>query len=520
MQSRNEKWALFWCKLLDPVIFGEIDKAGINQYLRRVCEKEYLFPDGTRKKPSVSTLRRKLNTYLHGGFKNLLRKRRNDRGKIRTCAPEILEKAIELKKEQPFRSDDTINRFLETFYGKTIPKSTLYRHLKRAGATKPKLGIIKKKVRKRWTRERTHDLWVGDFQEGPYVLVDHEVLPTHLSLFIDCHSRFVIEGRYYLRQTLDILIDSLLRAWSIHGTSKELYLDNAKIYHANALKAACYSLGIKLLHRPPRDPAPGGLVERFFGTSQGQFEAEVRAQDILTLDKLNRAFSAYLNISYHQRLHSETGKSPAELYDHDLTVIRHVDMAQVIEFFMKQETRTVDKDFSDIRLHNRFYRVDPKFRGDKVQVRYDPFSDRDKVFLYSLHDQYLGQGILYQRDCGAETQGSTVKTKPKNNYIELLIQKHTEQLNAQSKGIDYRHLVAKRAWPFAAFTQKLARLMGQKGALGAFNAHELELLKKTYNRIPHINEPLLIDAFTAASEKTVLQVIYQLQILKNTKEKQ
>jgi hypothetical protein len=41
-------------------------------------------------------------------------------------------------------------------------------------------------------------LWVGDFEEGPYVLVDGEVLPTYLCLFIDCHSRYVVEGRYYL----------------------------------------------------------------------------------------------------------------------------------------------------------------------------------------------------------------------------------------------------------------------------------------------------------------------------------
>ncbi|WP_230408017.1 DDE-type integrase/transposase/recombinase [Candidatus Kuenenia stuttgartiensis] len=100
------------------------------------------------------------------------------------------------------------------------------------------------------------------------MLVDGEALPTNLCLFIDCYSRYVVEGRYYLKQTLDILIDSLIRAWTIHGSPKELYLDNAKVYHSDALRSACYNLGIKLIHRPPRDPAPGGLVERFFGTSQ------------------------------------------------------------------------------------------------------------------------------------------------------------------------------------------------------------------------------------------------------------
>ncbi len=66
-------------------------------------------------------------------------------------------------------------------------------------------------------------------------------MPTHLSAFIDCHSRYVVEARYYLRENLDILIDSLLRAWSVHGASRELYLDNAKIYLVHALKAACFA---------------------------------------------------------------------------------------------------------------------------------------------------------------------------------------------------------------------------------------------------------------------------------------
>ncbi len=120
------------------------------------------------------------------------------------------------------------------------------------------------------------------------------------------------EARYYLRENLDILIDSLLRAWSVHGASRELYLDNAKIYHANALKAACFALNIRLIHRGVGDPPPGGLIERFFETAQSQLESEVRAGEILTLDRLNHALAAWMEQSYHQQPHSETGQPPRE----------------------------------------------------------------------------------------------------------------------------------------------------------------------------------------------------------------
>ncbi len=520
MKGKDEKWALFWCNLLKPVIFEEMERTEVNSYLKSLCKKEHLFPDGKMKKPSLSTLRRKLNKYLQGGFGNLARKIRSDREKIRIVDHEIMDKAIELKKEQPLRSDDTINRFLELHYGKRIAKSTLYRHLKLAGATKIKLGVTTKKVRKRWSRDHTHDLWVGDFEEGPYVMVDGEVLPTYLCLFIDCHSRYVVEGRYYLRQTLDILIDSLLRAWAVHGTSKELYVDNAKVYDANRLKGACYSLNIHLLHRPPGDPAPGGLVEKMFGTIQVQFEAEVRAGDILTLNELNRAFSAYLAVAYHKRVHSETGQTPEERYKKGLTVQREIDMDEVIKFFMKEVQRTVHKDFSDVRIDKNFYRVSPKLRADRVQVRYDPFSDRQKVWIYSLHDEYLCQGTLYRREIGAETERVSPKGKPKNNYIELLLQEHEKQLRAESRGIDYRRIVSPRAWPFTSFVQRLAKLMGRKGGLGSFSAEELEKLKKTYNRIADLDENMLLQAWQRANYKTIVHVIYQLQTIKHEKEKE
>ncbi len=252
MRRQDEEWAVFWCSLLHPVLFGDVDPADTRHYLKTLTQQECVFPNGVRKKLSLSTLRRKLRQYRTAGFEGLARKRRSDRGRSRAHQQEIIEQAIAIKRDQPKRSDETINKFLETSHGKTIPKSTLYRLLKQAGATRIKLGDDDQPVRRRWTRDRTHALWVGDFEEGPFVLHEGQVVPTHLSAWIDCHSRFLVEGRYYYRQNLDILMDSLLRAWAAHGASSELHVDNAKIYHSRALKAACYRLKIRLLHRQRR----------------------------------------------------------------------------------------------------------------------------------------------------------------------------------------------------------------------------------------------------------------------------
>lgn len=518
MKDKEEKWALFWCDLLKPIIYGDIEQEQINQYLKELAQKEVIFPDGTLHRPSVSTLRRKLNLYKEAGFNALARKRRTDLGECRSVNPYVIETAIELKKDQPKRSEQTINTFLQERFGVTVPRSTLFRHLKEAGATKIKLGVTKKKVRRRWTREHTNDLWVGDFEEGPYVLVDGQTLPTHLSAFIDCHSRYVIEARYYLRQNLDILIDSLIRAMLTHGAPAELYLDNAKVYHAIALKKACYRLGIKLRYRPVRDAATGGLIERLFQTAQSQFEAEVRAREILTLDKLNRGLSAWMSVQYHPNVHSETGQPPLKRYQQGLQCTRHVDMQDFLASFMQKVPRTVNPTFSDVRLNNRYYKVDPKLRGDKVQVRFDPFGTMDEVHLYCLkNESFLGKGTLHHRESGDPTCAANSQTKAQHDYLDVIIARHDRELERQTQGIDYTRLTQTKPWPFHDFARKLAQLMGKKGGMTDFRSDELEALQKFYQRHTGISEEMLRRAYIRAYEKSVPYIILEIQEMQKEK---
>jgi len=517
MSETIQRWAIFWCTLLHDVIFGHVEPQDVNRYLKQLAQQEVRFPNGARNKPSLSTLKRKLKAYREGGFEALVRKPRSDRGKPRATSAEVIATAVDIKKDQARRSHKTINRFLREKHATTVKRSTLYRHLKAAGATRIKLGDRKKPVRKRWTRENTHDLWVGDFEEGPFVLVGDDVLPTHPSAFIDCHSRFVVEARYYLRQNLDILIDSLIRAWATHGASLALYVDNAKVYHAKALKAACYRIHIEQLYRKPKDPPGGGIIERFFETAQDQFEAEVRAGDLLTLEQLNRAFSAWLNVSYHEEVHSETKQTPRARCQQGLKVIRHVDLQQAQECFLRSEKRKVDPDFADVRLLNRFYRVDIRLRGDWVKVFYDPFSDMQTVQIRSTDDVYLGKGLFHTRQQGAEPEAAP-QGKPKHDYLALLIEQHQQQLAARAKGIDFRKIRASRRWPFTAFARCFARLLGKTEGLGAFTAGDLEALKKIYNRNATLNEVLLKEAFQKAEVKSPAHVGRQLQILASRKE--
>jgi transposase InsO family protein len=511
MNAKQEEESVFWCGLLTSVLFEKLEKSEERRQLRELSQQEVVFPGGRSGKPSLSTLKRKFKKYRSGGFNALSRKVRSDRGEPRRVSSEVIATAIEAKQEQPRRSPVMLNLILDQQHGRTVPRSTLYRHLKEAGATRLKLGVTQQKVRKRWTCEHTHEMWAGDFEYGPYVLVEGQSVQSYLSAFIDVCSRFIVSARYYVRQNFDVLTDTLRRGFEVHGVPLKIYLDNGKVYHAQALKRACYRLGAGLLHRPVKDPATGGIVERFFETVQSQFEAEVRASAIISLDRLNEAFAAWLEVVHHQTANSETDEAPRQRYDQRLIAIRQADPEAVAESFLQQEERTVNKTFSDIRLDNRFYKVDPKLRGDRLRVRYDLRGPAEEVLLYSLKDEYLGKGLVHQRQDGQDPVGEPKRSPPRFDLLGLLIDKHRQQLATEIGGIDYSVMQRPRRWSFDAFAACLAELLGRQGGLSAFSAEELDALSKVHAHQPSLTRTLLRKAFAQAERQTLPAIVYALQ---------
>ena len=142
MSGRNdEDWAVFWCSLLSPVLLGEIPERQRERYFQELSQEERHFPNGQRRRVSVRTLRRQWRRLKDGGVKGLYRRRRSDRGKARKKHADLLARAVDLKKEQSRRSDKVINAILKQQFGRGVPRSTLYHHLHREGATRRKLGL-------------------------------------------------------------------------------------------------------------------------------------------------------------------------------------------------------------------------------------------------------------------------------------------------------------------------------------------------------------------------------------------
>jgi len=78
LNKNQEKWAIFWCDLLSPILYEQIEPDKTHQFLKTLAKEPVSFPDGHIKNPSLSTLKRKLKKYRTGGFDALARKGRKD----------------------------------------------------------------------------------------------------------------------------------------------------------------------------------------------------------------------------------------------------------------------------------------------------------------------------------------------------------------------------------------------------------------------------------------------------------
>ena len=139
-RAGEERLPIFWCSLLRPLIYGEIPPQEAGRFLSQLASAEYTFPDGRRRRPSRATLWRKWKRYRNGGFQALFRASREDAGHSRKATSAMIARAVELKTEQPSRSVSSLNESLQSEFGSTIPRSTLHRHLRQAGATRAELA--------------------------------------------------------------------------------------------------------------------------------------------------------------------------------------------------------------------------------------------------------------------------------------------------------------------------------------------------------------------------------------------
>jgi len=517
--DQQENW-LFWGTVLSTVLFKPVDDdRSDRQILLQISRQSFSTPKGQRRSYSYSTLKRKLKAYRKLGIEGLGPAQRSDEGSIRKDRDDVLKRAIEIKLEAPARSHSKINLILRSEGLEPIPASTLLRHLNQHGATLRKLGYCGEIVRKRWTCPYTHDMWVGDYSQGPTILDEEgNAQKTWISAFIDVHSRFLVVGIYAFTCDMDALVNSLLAAFEQHGKPRALYLDNAKVYRSPVLARACLDLGIDLIHRTVRDPQGGGIIERFFLTAQNHFEVEfcTHGKTLLTLSRLNELFTMYVDEVYHRSVHSETKQTPRQRYSSGLLgPIKPVRKDSARKAFVQQWSRKVDSDFCDVSINNIQYACDIKLRGDKILLRAPVGQTPETLEVYELSGKKkLGEATRHDRSNRRipDPQPVPEDTTDYGEVLEKIRDQNRQQESASpkppSRHIDHSTPEQSGSWTLENF---VTRVCGQAEVEPTtLDDHELQLLSLVYGRSRHWTVAKLTNTWKRCETKSLQQFLIEL----------
>ena len=364
--------ALFRYGVIADLVHLPMGTPGIGDKLRDKASQPYTIPGRDRTHVAAETIRGWIRLYRYGGFEALYPKPRTDRGQPRRLPPEVAERLIALKVDDPAWSvRAVIKAAREGGVDHPLAPSTVHRLFSRGGLfdKKPPDGAD----RRRFAFRDAGELWMSDVMHGPKVRLGRSRRKTYLIAFIDDATRVIPFAAFAAAENIQAFLPVFKNALIRRGLPQRLYVDNGAAYRSRQLVLICAKLGVALVHARPYQPAGKGKIERYFRTLRAGWLNHLDAQALDSLQTLNRSLWAWIEGEYHNTPHRGIeGRTPLEQWALASAAVRYPDATlDLDDIFLFEARRRVHKDRT-VSLNGRLYEVDPLLVGQRVILRYDP----------------------------------------------------------------------------------------------------------------------------------------------------
>lgn len=158
-----------------------------------------------------------------------------------------------------------------------------------------------------------HALWHFDFHvcSRSVVLPNGGLKKPVLFGVLDDHSRLCCHAQWYLdEENTESLVHGLCQAFQKRGLPRAVLSDNGAAMLAAETVQGLERLSILQHTTLSQSPEQNGKQEAFWGPVEGRLMAMLEGEPELTLELLNRATQAWVELEYQHRVHSETRQSP------------------------------------------------------------------------------------------------------------------------------------------------------------------------------------------------------------------
>jgi len=373
----SDPWALARYQVISAYIALPPPRGRRRTVLEQLAARSWPGPNGQPFTVSAETIRVWARRYRTGGIEALADAIRPSRG-VTVLDEDELAKLCALKRDVPARSLDRLIRIAEDL--KLVEKgkarrSTVHRALRAQGISGRKARLPDTEDLDRFEADFPNEIWQSDMLQGPW-MPDPErpgkVRRAWLYTFLDDHSRFCLHGRFSFKGDLPALELVFRRAVQKYGVPTRVYFDNGAVYRSHHIAHIVACLGIVgIVFTKVRRPMGHGKIEAFNRLITAAFLAEVGVSNLTTLDQLNEAWVAWVDVYYNVEIHGETHQKPVDRWRAHLPKVRFADENKLRNAFLWSEIRTPDK-AGVFSLFGTEYQVSAPLARKAIEARYDP----------------------------------------------------------------------------------------------------------------------------------------------------
>ena len=222
---------------------------------------------------------------------------------------------------------------------------------------------------------------------------------------LDDHSRLCCHVQWYLSETAEDLVHGLSQAIQKRGLPRALLTDNGSAMVAEEVTEGLLRLGVVHERTLPYSPYQNGKQESFWGTLEGRLLRMLDGVAELTLEFLNKATQAWVEIEYNRAVHRETACSPVERLEQGPDVLRDSPSSESLRDTFRLETkRSQRQSDGTISLEGVRFEIPARHRHFRaVTVRYARW-DLGRVDLVDAHSGIV-LAPIYPLDKTANADG-------------------------------------------------------------------------------------------------------------------
>jgi transposase InsO family protein len=208
-------------------------------------------------------------------------------------------------------------------------------------------------------------LWHLDFHVGSRSVLTRggEWVRPHLLGILDDRSRLACHLQWYLTESAETLVHGLSQAIMKRGRPRALLTDNGSAMIAAETEQGLLDLSIHHETTLPHSPHQNGKQEAFWGPVEGRLMAMVEGVLDLSLDFLNQATQAWVELEYNRAFHSEIGSAPLERFLRERSVgLESPSAEELRRAFRAKVVRTQRRSDGTVSLFGRRFEVPSRFR--------------------------------------------------------------------------------------------------------------------------------------------------------------